>query len=169
MIKSIQQNLQKAQNRMKQIADRGRSDRKFQIGDWVWLKLQNYRQVSVQQRTNMKLGPKYCGPFQVVDTIGPVAYKLNLPEAAQIHPTIHVSQLKAFIGPLPSEPYIPAWLQGSHSAAFKVPHKVLARRIVKRKNAATVQYLVQWEGFSEEDATWEFAEEMEEKYPTFQP
>jgi len=39
MIKLIQQNLQRAQNRMKQLADKGQTDRKFQTGDWVWLKL----------------------------------------------------------------------------------------------------------------------------------
>jgi len=45
----------------------------------------------------------------------------------------------------------------------------LARRVVKRKNAVAAQYLVQWEGFAEEEATWEFAEVMEDKYPAFQP
>ena len=64
----------------------------------------------MQERTNVKLGPKYFDPFQVVDTIGPIAYKLNLLEIAQIHPTVHVSQLKAFVGTLPNEPYVPAWL-----------------------------------------------------------
>ena len=169
MIKSIQQNLQRAQNRPKQLAAKGRTDRKFQVGDWVWLKLQAYKQASVQQRTNVKLGPKYFGPLQVVDTIGSVAYKLNFPKTAQIHPTVHVSQLKAFVGTLPNEPYIPAWIQGSHSEAVKVPLKVLARRVVKRKNAAAVQYLGQWKGFAEEDTTWEFAEEIKDKYPAFQP
>lgn len=152
---------------MKQLADKGRTNRKFQVGDWVWLELQAYRQASVQQRINMKLGPKNFGPFQVLDTIGPVVYKLSLPQAAQIHPTVQVSQLKAFVGTLPNEPHIPAWLQGSHSEIVKVPLKVLARRIVKRKNAAAIQYLVQWEGFAEEEATWEFAEELEAKYPAF--
>jgi len=42
---------------MKQLADKGRTDRKFKVGDWVWVKLQAYKQASVQQRTNVKLGP----------------------------------------------------------------------------------------------------------------
>ena len=142
MLKQVRQNLQKAQERMKQLADKGRFDRVFQVGDWVWPKLQAYRQMSVQYRAGVKLEPKYFGPFQVVDMIGPVAYKLKLPDSAQIHPTVHVSQLKGFVGTLPAFPYIPAWLQGTHSSVARLPIKILARRIMKRRKVAAVQYLI---------------------------
>ena len=154
---------------MKQLADKGRTDRVFQVGDWVWLKLQAYRHVSVQHRAGVKMEAKYFGPFQVLDKIGPVAYKLKLPESAQIYHTVHVSQLKAFVGTLPTLPYIPAWLQGTDSSVARSPSKILARRIVKRRNATAVQYLVQKEGLTEDQASWEFAEYFEGKYPHFEP
>ena len=135
MLRQVQHNLQKAQERMKQLADKGRSER---VGDWVWLKLQAYRQMSVQHITNVKLETKYFGPFQVLDKIGPVAYKLNLPASAQIHPTVHVSQLKAFVGTLPTLPYIPTWLQGTNYAVPRRPIQILARKMVKTKNVAAV-------------------------------
>jgi len=47
MLQQVKQNLQKAEERMKIFVDKKRSDRVFQIGDWVWLKLQAYRQMSV--------------------------------------------------------------------------------------------------------------------------
>jgi len=125
--------------------------------------------MSVQHRSYVKLEPKYCGSFQVLDRVGPVAYKLKLPEAAQVHPTVHVSQLRAFLGTFPAQPHIPNWLQGTNPAVSKMPIKVLARRIVKRKNAAAVQYLVQWEGLTEDQASWEYADEFERKYSNFEP
>jgi len=45
----------------------------------------------------------------------------------------------------------------------------VARRVVKRHNAAAMQYLVQWEGLVEDQATWEYADAFEAKYPNFEP
>jgi len=80
-----------------------------------------------------------------------------------------VSQLKAFAGTLPALLYIPDWLHGTTTTEAKIPLKILARRIVKRRNATAVQYLVQWEGFTEDEVSWEFADEFERLYPQFEP
>lgn len=83
--------VKRAQDRMKRMNDKGRSDRVFQVRDLVYLKLQPYRQHSLKGRGNQKLGPRYFGPYSVAAKRGQVAYTLTLSEGARIHPTFHVS------------------------------------------------------------------------------
>lgn len=80
---------------MKQLADKKRSEREFEAGDWVFMKLHAYAQHSMQKRgAREKLQSKWFGPFQILEKIGIVAYKLDLPAETLIHTTVHVSQLK---------------------------------------------------------------------------
>jgi len=71
----------------------------FAIGDFVYLKLYPYRMKSLGIRVNHKLGARFYGPFEVLERIGKVAYKLKLLESAKIHPVFHVSLLKKSIDP----------------------------------------------------------------------
>lgn len=86
--------LGRAQNRMKHIDDRNRSERQFEVGDRVFMKLQPYRKHTLKSHRNQNFQSKNFSPFQVLEKIGLMAYRLNLPSSAAIHPVIHVSQLK---------------------------------------------------------------------------
>lgn len=64
---------------MKQQAYSKRTKRESAVGDWVYLKLQPYRQISLALRQSLKLCVKYYGPYQILARVGKVAYKLELP------------------------------------------------------------------------------------------
>jgi hypothetical protein len=164
MVNLLKEHLQQAQNRMKLFADKKRTERIFNLGDWVYLRLQPYRQNSVAMRKNLKLSPRFFGPYKILQRIGEVAYRLDLPPSAQIHPVFHVSCLKLKIGQhvtvLPTLPPV-----DGHGELKLEPESLLSRRMVKRHGRAVTEVLVRWKGALEEDDSWELLRDLQEQYP----
>ena len=80
VLQLLKDNLTLAQNQMKQQADQHRSERSFELGDWVFLRLQPYKQISLKKsKKDNKVYPKYYGPYKVLQKIGTMAYKLEAP------------------------------------------------------------------------------------------
>jgi hypothetical protein len=137
----IKQHLLRAQKRMKDQADKKRSERSFTQGDWVYLKLQPYVQSSLAPRSNQKLAFKFFGPFQVEARIGSIAYKLALPAHSHLHPVFHVSQLKHALPVKHDVSALPVALDG-----LQIPEQVLQRRVVSSDSAVVLQGLIKWSG-----------------------
>jgi retron-type reverse transcriptase len=83
VLQILKDNLTMAQNRMKQQAYQHRSEIIFEVGDWVFLRLQPYKHMSLKKANkDNKLSPKYYGPYKVLQKIGTMAYKLELPASS---------------------------------------------------------------------------------------
>jgi hypothetical protein len=154
MLGLLKEHLQLARNRMKSQADKNRTEHVFQQGDWVYLRLQPYRQRSITLRKNLKLSPRFYGPFQILHRIGTVAYKLDLPPEACLHSVFHVSCLKRNLGqlssPLPTLPPV-----DSSGAIKPEPDSIIDRQLIKQKGRAATEVLIRWKGASPEDDSWE--------------
>nr|GEY45731.1 transposon Ty3-I Gag-Pol polyprotein [Tanacetum cinerariifolium] len=141
LLAQLKINLGRAQARMKKYVDKKRCELSFAIGDYVFVKLQPYRQHSVKLQQNQKLGMHYFGPFQVLQQIGPVAYKLDLSATSRIHPVFHVSFLKPCVGE-PSAQYIPLPLLSTPEGPLVYITQILDSRKVKVKDGWDIEVLV---------------------------
>ncbi|XP_075108974.1 uncharacterized protein LOC142180799 [Nicotiana tabacum] len=138
-------------------ADRLRSER---------IKLQPYRQSSIDVRRNVKLCAKYYDPYKIEQKIGSVAYRLQLPPGSQIHLVFHVSQLKRRIGPT----IVPAQQPPLCDMEGKVliqPVTILQRKMIRVNNGVGVKVLVQWANLSEKEASWEDWSYIKHRFPEF--
>ncbi|XBI43525.1 hypothetical protein VPH35_108289 [Triticum aestivum] len=160
----LRQHLERSRQRMKDQADRKRSERSFSVGDWVFVKLQPYVQVSVAARANHKLSFKFFGPFQVTARIGEVAYRLKMPEGSRIHPVFHVSLLRQALPPdTEAVSALPEPLPPHSPPDF--PEKVLARRMITRGKAKIPQVLIKWSSQPDALASWEDFFELRSRFP----
>ena len=96
-IKLIKQRLDVAFSRHKSYADKHQRPLKFQVGDFVFLKIAPMKGI-MRFGKKGKLSPRYIGPFEILERIGKVAYKLALPsELVSVHNVFYVSMLKKYI------------------------------------------------------------------------
>ena len=94
MVVQVQNRLRAAQDRQTSYADVRRKPLEFQVNDRVMLKVAPWKGV-IRFGKQGKLSPRYIGPFEILERIGPVAYRLKLPqELSSVHDVFHVSNLK---------------------------------------------------------------------------
>ena len=118
-----------------------------------------------------KLSLRYIGPFEILECVGPVAYKLALPpNLSSVHPVIHVSMLKRYHG---DEDYIIKWdsiVLDKDLQYEEEPIAILDRDVCKLRTKEIKSVKVQWKHRPVEEATWEAEEDMKKRYPyLFEP
>ncbi|KAL5542213.1 hypothetical protein UlMin_009923 [Ulmus minor] len=113
-----------------------------------------------------KLSPRYIGPFEILERVGKVAYKLALPsELAAVHNVFHVSMLRKYVSDpshvLESEP-----IEVREDLTYQEqPVQILDRKDKALRNKVIPLVKVLWRNHKVEEATWEREDEMRAKYP----
>lgn len=145
------------------MSDKQRSEREFQEGDWIYLKLQPYRQSFIALTRNLKLTAKYYGIFRVEQRVRKVAYKLQLLPSAAIHPVFHDPLLKKKLGEkIVPQLQLPIFKEDEVLVA---PDQVLDTRTISRVGQLISQALIKWANLPIEDATWEDQAFMATQFP----
>ena len=107
-----------------------------------------------QQKKNNKLSPRYFGPYQIMQNIGSVAYKLQLPPTTKMHLVFHVSYFKKVIGQnIPTQTVV---LELDEEERIILEPKCILQTCMKKlRNRTLTQYLIQWQNLLVEEAIWE--------------
>lgn len=166
VLDDLKANLLKAHHRMQIQEDSHRREVEYRVGDHVYLKLQPYCQQSLAKCPFQKLCARYYGPYVILQKIGKVAYKLDLPPSSKIHPVFHVSQLKKAIGRVESAPDLPPVLTES-MVLESTPDQVLGIRSTTTGQPSDLEVLIKWEGMSAIEATWEHFDNITQLFPDF--
>ena len=157
-VKMIRERLKVAANRQKSYANLKRKDIQYEIGEKVFLKVYPWKKIMRFGR-NGKLSPRFIRSYEVIEKVGPVAYRLALPpKLEKIHTVFHVSMLRRY----KSDP--------SHVASLEInelcpdftyeeePVEILAREVKELRNKRIPIVKVLWKNHKMEEATWESEE-----------
>ncbi|KAH9685255.1 Endonuclease [Citrus sinensis] len=164
-IQLIRDRLKVAQDRQKSYADKRRRELEFEVGDRVFIRISPWKGV-LRFGKRGKLSPRYIGPYEIVERIGPLAYRLALPpELSRIHDVFHVSMLRKYIYD-PSHVLSKQPIQLKEDLTYEEePVEILEEKhqVLRSKTIPLVK--VRWKNHTKEEATWEREDLVRAQYP----
>ncbi|XP_052878925.1 uncharacterized protein LOC128285488 [Gossypium arboreum] len=164
-VKKIRERLKKTFDRQKSYADLKRRDIEYTIGGKVFLKVSPWKKIMRFGRKG-KLSLHFIRPYEIIERLGPVAYRLALPsELQKIHDIFHVSMLKRYRSD-------PSYIISTEDIEIRPdlsyeeePIKILAHEIKELRNKRVLLVKILWKSHNIEEATWELEEAMRSQYP----
>ncbi|KAJ3683164.1 hypothetical protein LUZ60_013391 [Juncus effusus] len=165
----VKERLKTAHDRQKKYADPSRRHLEFQPGDHVLLRVSPTCGV-MRFGVKGKLSPRYIGPFEILERIGPCAYRLALsPSLAEVHNVFHVSQLRKY---LRGEGHVLDFSELRFEPSLnyeEAPVAVLDNREQVLRSKIMKYVKVKWSNHSEREANWEREEDIRKRYPNLLP
>ena len=164
-MKMIRERLKVAIDRQKPYADMKRKDVHYEIDEKVFLKVSPWMKV-MRFRRKGKLSPIFIGLYEVIEKVGPMAYRLALPpDLEKIHNVFHVSMLRRY-------KLDPSHVVSSETIELRPyltyeeePVEILAREVKELRNKRILLVKVLWRNHKTKEATWESEEVMRHQYP----
>ncbi|GJV93460.1 putative reverse transcriptase domain-containing protein [Tanacetum coccineum] len=152
-------------DRQKSYANKRRKPLEFKVGDRVLLKVSPWKGV-VRFGKKGKLAPRYVGPFEIIECVGKVAYRLKLPqELSCVHNMFHVSNLKKCL----AEPDVQVPLDeieiDENLHFVEEPIEIVERNVKKLKRRTIPLVKVRWNSRQGAEYTWEREDQFWKKYP----
>ena len=163
-VKLIRERMKQAQDRQKSYADLKRKEVEFQVGDKVFVKVAPYKHI-LRFGKKGKLAPRYIGPFEVLERVGKVAYRLALPMSMErVHNVFHVSLLRKYVSD-PSHVLQMEEVELQDNLAYEErPVQILDRKVKELRNKQIPLVKVLWRNHKIEEATWEMEQDMRSRY-----
>ncbi|XP_073153143.1 uncharacterized protein [Henckelia pumila] len=170
VVAKIRDRMRTAQSRQKSYADHRRRDLEFSVGGHVFVRVAPMKGV-MRFGKKGKLAPRFIGPFEILDRVGALAYRVALPpNLDEVHNVFHVSMLRKYISN-PSHVVSMETLRLSpHMTYEERPIQILDRQERRLRNKSIPMIKVRWQNHSEEEATWEAEADIRTRYPgLFEP
>jgi hypothetical protein len=165
-ISLIRQRLTEAQNRQKSYADHRRRDLEFAVGDKVFLKVTPMKGVTRFGKKG-KLNPRYIGPYEILERVGSLAYRLALPpHLSGVHNVFHVSTLRKYVTD-PSHVIEVESISVREDLSYEeVPVRIVDKKENELRRRRIPMVKVMWSNHqTPAEASWELEEDMRAKYP----
>ncbi|GJU14837.1 putative reverse transcriptase domain-containing protein [Tanacetum coccineum] len=149
----------------KSYADRRHNPLEFEVGDKVMLKVSPWKGV-IRFGKRGKLNPRYIGPFKILDRVGTLAYRLELPEQlSRIHSTFHVSNLKKCFVDEPLAIPLDEIQIDDKLHFIEEPVEIMDREVKRLKQRRIPIVKIRWNSRRGPEFTWEREDQMKKKYP----
>ncbi|KAL6191640.1 hypothetical protein ACLB2K_038030 [Fragaria x ananassa] len=161
----VGQRIRTAQSRQKSYVDLKRRQVEFDVGDHVFLKVSPTKGV-VRFGKKGKLAPRYVEPFEILEKVGDLAYRLALPPVMpRVHNVFHLSLLRKYITDA-SHVIDYGTIKVNADATFVVePVRILVRSTKRFQRKEVDLVKVCWSHHDEGDGSWELESDMRAKYP----